>query len=342
MNAKHWLLAMAAATLLFPLACPCWAQSKVIPVGHVRELQAYLDAVEIYAPIRCRNLAVYPVRLRGGTTLGGSWLTMDEALRRGELIVSEQRGGGRVPVVSMENRSRSHHIFIMAGEILAGGKQTRTLRQDVVLSPGERINVKVFCVEEHRWRGDEKFMAGESLVPQSIHKQLRKGADQASIWDEVSRNNRALGAENATGSLLLALKSEKVARELSDIRSQIMPEVPRDAVGFVFLHGRQAVAAEFFGRPEVARVLLPKLVDAYAVDFVLQQKGRAPVHPSPDNVAIRFFQQVQRSRSHHVDTPGSGSGIQTRTRSLIGEGVSLAERLVHYGVQIEDRVLPLR
>lgn len=247
-----------------------------------------------------------------------------------------------MPVVTVENRSRRDHVLIMSGELLSGGKQTRTVRQDVVLAPGQQIDLRVYCVEAHRWQGKSQLMAGGSLLPQSIHKELRRGADQSRIWSEVAGNNAALGAENRTGSLELALKSPGVRSRLSDVRARITPEVPSDSVGFIFVSGGRAAGADFFGRPDMATALLPKLLDAYSVDFVLKRTTDSRVDGSAQqDTAIAFFERIRRAGSRRTTTPGSGAGISTRTGGLLGDGVSLGGIVVHYGVQIEQRIIPL-
>jgi len=311
---------------------------------HVPELSRYLDRVQISEPVTYRSLAVYPILTRGGDELRGGWLTLDEAVSRGDLEVTEKGGGGSVPVVLVHNRSRSDHVFIMSGEVLSGGKQTRTVRQDVVLSPGQEIELKVYCVEARRWKGDAKLSAGKALVPQSIQQELRRGADQQRIWSEVERNNRALSAENATGSLERALKSAPVQKELREVRVHIVPKVPRDTMGFIFVDRRRnrAVGADFFGRDDLARELLPKLLESYAVDLVVIPKHRGHHHGNDDHdAAIDFFERIRRVGSSRTDTPGSGAGIRTRSGGLLGDGVSLGGTLVHYGVQTGERVVPL-
>jgi len=310
--------------------------------GHVPELAGYLEDVQIAEPVVFRGLAVYPILLRGGQRLRGGWLTLDEAISRGVLVVSE-KGSGSVPLVVVENRSRDQHVFIMTGEVISGGKQTRTVRSDVVLAPGQRIELGVFCVEAHRWQGEEKFSAGNALLPQSIQQELRRGADQGQMWFEVARNNAALDAENATGSLEVALRSRPVQEKLSEVRQHIVPKLPEGTMGFIFVDRGRPLGAEFFGRGDLARALLPKLLDSYAVDCVLVYKTlpaeEARVHG--DGGAIEYFKRVCRAGSQRTDTPGSGAGIRTRGGGLLGDGVSLGGVLVHYGVQIQDRIVPL-
>jgi hypothetical protein len=310
--------------------------------NHVPELAAYLDRVQIAEPVVYRQLAVYPILLEGDVRLRGQWLTLDAAVARGVLSVTEKPGGGSVPEVTVENRSRTDHVFIMTGEIISGGKQTRTVRSDVIVAPGQRINLSVFCVEARRWEGGKDFSGGKMLLPQSIQKELRKGADQSRVWSEVARNNAALEAENATGSLELALRSDRVREKLGEVRRRIVPGVPEGTMGFIFVNRGRPLGAEFFGDDELARSLLPKLLDSYAVDCVVI----GPIWPrreSPKdhNAAIEYFRRVCRAGSRRSQTPGSGAGMKTRSGGLLGDGASLAGTLVHYGVQIQDRVIPL-
>jgi hypothetical protein len=309
---------------------------------HVRELARYLDGVKIAAPIVCRQLAVYPILVDNVPLLRGRWLTLDGAVARGVLAVSE-KGGGSVPVVWVENRSRDEYVFLMTGEVIAGGMQTRTVRNDIVLAPGQKIDLDVYCVEAHRWSGAKGFSGGKIMLPQSIQGELRKGADQTKVWSEVARNNASLHAENATGSLELALKAAPVREKLYEVRRKIVPEIPRGTVGFIFLDMRgraRGVGLELFGSEDLAREMLPKLLDSYAVDYVLLKGEEGADANTANNEAIDFFQGVCRAGSDRSRTPGSGSGIRTREGGLLGDGVSLESALVHYGVQVGVRVVP--
>ncbi len=305
------------------------------------ELASYLDRVEIAEPIGYRGLAVYPVLLEREVDLGGRWLTLDEALARGALVVTE-KGGGSVPVVLVENRGHDEHVLILSGEVLSGGKQTRTIRQDVIVAPGQRVELSVFCVEAHRWEGGGTFSAGQLMVPPSIQLALRRGTDQETIWAEVARNNAALRAENPTGSLELAMKSAPVRERLDEVRRAMVPNLPRGTMGFLFLHRGRALGAECFGREHLARALFPKLLDSYAVDCVVLASGDADSAWRHDHrPAIEFFERVCRAGSDRAATPGTGAGIRTRAGDLFGNGVSLGGTLVHYGVQATHRIVPM-
>ncbi len=309
---------------------------------HIHELARYLDGVKIAAPMVCRQLAVYPILVDNVPLLRGHWLTLDEALSRGVLVVSE-KGGGSVPVVWVENRSRDEYVLLMTGEIIAGGMQTRTIRNDVVLAPGQKSDLEVFCVEAHRWSGAKAFSGGKIMLPQSIQGELRGGASQGKVWSEVARNNASLGTENATGSLELAVNAAPVRNRLDEIRRKVVPEIPRGTTGFIFLDVRdrsRGVGLELFGSEDLARRMLPKLLDSYAVDYVLLKGEGGADAKTTNHEAIDFFERVCRAGSQRSQTPGSGSGLRTRESGLLGDGVSLDGVVAHYGVQVGRRVAP--
>ncbi|MCS7304867.1 MAG: hypothetical protein NZ602_07145 [Thermoguttaceae bacterium] len=310
--------------------------------AHVPELATYLDQVQIGEPIWYRHLAVYPLFLERGVHLEGRWLTLDEAMRRGVLVVTE-KDGGSVPVVWVENRSRDEYVFIMRGEILSGGKQTRTVRQDVILAPGQRVELDVFCVERGRWHGEEKFKPSYQMAPLAVKKRIAQGEGQQSIWESVRGLAGALQAATPSEDLAKALDAPHVRQDLDKVRKEIVPRIPARTMGFLFLQGRRPVGADMFGDAQIARELFPKLLDAYAVDCILLHKDiPGAERAGADREAIEFFKRIVRAGSQRARTPGSGAGIRTDALGLVGGGVSFGGTLVHYGVYVRhEPIVPL-
>ena len=229
------ILASAACLGLVILGNSYAQEQRPSTDKHVRELARYLDSVKIAEPVVYQHLAVYPILAEDVPRLRGRWLTADAAIARGVLEVSE-KGGGSVPLLRVENRSKDEYVFLMTGEVIAGGMQTRTIRHDVVLAPGQMIDLEVFCVEAHRWAGEAKFSGGsKTMLPQSIQGKARGGANQSEIWSEVARNNKALKAENATSSLDQALKSAACAEQTGRSAAE---NRPRDSTRHHWLHLR--------------------------------------------------------------------------------------------------------
>ncbi|MGO9109073.1 MAG: ARPP-1 family domain-containing protein [Thermoguttaceae bacterium] len=340
MRVPHLILTVALSLLGFSTIGGTASAQRPPTDRHVAELGQFLNGVKITAPIVEQRLAIYPVLVDDVPLLHGAWQTLDEAIARGTLAIHE-KDGGSVPVVSVENRSKEAYILLMMGDVIKGGMQTRTVRYDTVLGPGQWLDLEVFCVEARRWNGDPVFSAANAKVPQSIQNELRRGASQGEVWQHVAGNNASLGAENATGSLEMALKSASVEEKLDAVRKRVVPEIPRGTVGFIFVHDSRAVGAEFFGREELARAEFPQLLDSYAVDYVLLS-GRDIRRSDErnDNVAISFFERVCRAGSQRAKTPASGAGIRTQADGLLGDGVSLDSTLVHYGIQVERKAVP--
>ncbi len=335
-------LVLATFAVAAYLAAPIESASAQRPTTdrHVSELARYFNGVKIAAPIIEQGLAVYPVLVEDVPLLKGNWQTLDEAIDHGTLVIRE-KGGGSVPTVSVENRSRETYILLMTGDVIKGGMQTRTVRHDTVLGPRQRIDLDVFCVEAQRWEGGATFSAGKMQAPQSIKGEIRGGGSQSEVWSQVAENNRSLGTENGTHSLELAVQAPAVRNKLDAVRKRIVPEVPRGTVGFIFTSTKGAVGAEFFGSEVLARAELPQLLDSYAVDYVIRGKPIAVFRNIlPDNkAATSFFERICSAGSDRTKMAGSGAGIRTDAAGMLGDGVSLGSTLVHFGVQVERKVV---
>src|ERR1700730_9514756 len=130
----------------------------------------------VLEPIRHGNLTVFPV-VASKSYPTGEFLTLDEGLRSGEVVVTEygnvrglirRRPPGMTPAIPREgaevnrlvlvNNSR-RPLLLLAGEIVAGGKQDRVIGKDrIVPAESDPVDLSVFCVEPGRWVGtSEQF-----------------------------------------------------------------------------------------------------------------------------------------------------------------------------------------
>jgi hypothetical protein len=132
----------------------------------------------VLSPVSYRNLTIFPVRGRD-LAAAGDYLTLDEGLRRGTVIVTEkgtenfaaagrhpQRNGARqqritarrggdgatVNELALINKS-GKKLLLLAGEVVVGGKQDRIVQEDRVIPPvSTPVALDVFCVEQGRWQ----------------------------------------------------------------------------------------------------------------------------------------------------------------------------------------------
>ena len=125
----------------------------------------------ISAAISFKNLTVFPV-VSDEPTSTDEFITLDEGLRSGKVIITELGADGRsrrirrngrirddadVNKLAVTNRS-GKMLVLIAGELLVGGKQDRIVGNDcIVSSTNKPVPINVFCVEHGRWSEEASF-----------------------------------------------------------------------------------------------------------------------------------------------------------------------------------------
>src|SRR6201998_363142 len=132
-------------SLAFVFAAPHTIKPPQRPEGDWRILD----------PVTYENIAIFPV-VSGSSQDTSSFLTLEEGLASGEVIVSERgaaglvrnRGqigprslpqydsGASVNQLVLINRSR-RPLLLLAGELVSGGKQDRIIAKDRIVPVGE-------------------------------------------------------------------------------------------------------------------------------------------------------------------------------------------------------------
>src|SRR5262249_51311246 len=161
--------------------------------------------------IRHGNMTIFPVvSTRSHDT--GQFLTLDEGLRSGEVVVTEAgsatplirprhghpwpeghtQGGAEVNRLVLINNSK-RPVLLLAGEIVTGGKQDRVIGKDRIVPPeSDPVDLSVFCVEPGRWVGrSAKFDAPASatgfMVQPSVRAKAMADKDQEQVWNAVGK-----------------------------------------------------------------------------------------------------------------------------------------------------------
>ena len=137
---------------------------------HLRRVQAGQEVsgsgYTVLDPIRNGSLTVFPV-VAAKSYSTGQFLTLDEGFRSGEVVVTEygnvrglvrgqsgppvQHDGAEVNRLVLINNSK-RPLLLLAGEIVAGGKQDRVIGKDrIVPAESDPVDLNVFCVEPGRW-----------------------------------------------------------------------------------------------------------------------------------------------------------------------------------------------
>ncbi|HEX6824648.1 MAG TPA: DUF6569 family protein [Candidatus Sulfotelmatobacter sp.] len=174
---------------------------------------------KVLDPIRHGNLTVFPV-VTAKSYPTGEFLTLDEGLRSGEVIVTEsgavqglirrhpnsgiRHDGAQVNRLVLVNNSK-RPLLLLAGEVVSGGKQDRVIGKDrIVPAESDPVDLSVFCVEPGRWvTTSEHFGASEALyggvvnsakapppmaimVQPSVRAKAMADKNQQAVWDAVN------------------------------------------------------------------------------------------------------------------------------------------------------------
>ncbi len=155
-------------------------------------------------PVIYENITIFPVVSSTGQDTS-PFLTLDEGLSSGEVIVSEQgaaglartrdgrlvtvpqyNSGASVNQLVLINRSK-RPLLLLAGELVSGGKQDRIIGKDRIVRVGsDPLPLDVFCVEHGRWTGaSSQFGASKTIVHPSVREQAAVAQNQNEVWDAV-------------------------------------------------------------------------------------------------------------------------------------------------------------
>jgi hypothetical protein len=169
-------------------------------------------------PITYENLTVFPV-VSSSDRDTAAFLTLDEGLATGEVVVREQgsegmarnrdgRGGITRPTYStgasvnqlvLINRSK-RPLLLLAGELVSGGKQDRIIGKDRLVPVGaDPLPLDVFCVEHGRWSAGASFTDAKTIVHPSVREQAAVENDQGKVWGAV-RGGTTANAEVSAAS----------------------------------------------------------------------------------------------------------------------------------------------
>jgi hypothetical protein len=164
----------------------------------------------ILDPVTYENISLFPVV--GGSQDTSSFLTLEEGLASGEVLVTEQ-GGERLirnrgevrPIAVPQSSSASVNqlvlinrskrpLLLLAGELVSGGKQDRIIGKDRIVPVGaEPLPLDVFCVEHGRWTGSSsQFVASKTIVHPSVREQAAVNQEQTQVWAAVAGGTTAM------------------------------------------------------------------------------------------------------------------------------------------------------
>jgi hypothetical protein len=254
---------------LFAIVITMFAVTAMLCL-QLRRVQAGQEPASGYTvlePIRNGSLTVFPV-VAAKSYATGQFLTLDEGFRSGEVVVTEygsirglvrrhstptvQQNSAEVNRLVLINNSK-RPLLLLAGEIVAGGKQDRVIGKDRIVPPeSDPVDLSVFCVEPGRWvassdhfgasgatYGAAKGVAGGGgvaggaasgtlMAQPSVRAKAMGDKDQGQVWAEVRKQQQSMAVEvmeaapsPATADPIRSTSSYAVVMENKDVKEKV-------------------------------------------------------------------------------------------------------------------------
>src|SRR5580704_6161085 len=213
-------------------------------------------------PVAYENITIFPV-VSSMTQDTSPFLTLDEGLSSGEVVVSEQgaaglartRDGRPVPVPQYAGASVNQLVLInrgkrplllLAGELVSGGKQDRIIGKDRIVPVGsEPLPLDVFCVEHGRWTGaSSEFGQAKTIVHPSVREQAAVAQNQNEVWNAV-RSGTLATPRAASGGVAVGPPPPAPLSSVA-IGDAIATSAPTQAYAKIYEGGRVGASVDGF------------------------------------------------------------------------------------------------
>ncbi len=305
------------------------------------EITRLISRISVGRPYRVRNLMVFPLYVsRTGDDY--DYKSLDEAIDRGYLDVLE-KGEGRVSEISVENKSK-YYIFLMAGEIIGGGKQNRVIAADVLLRPHSgMVSIPVYCVERGRWVVKTKrFYSENTIVTNKLRKLAQEKNNQADVWKEVTDVASANRVSSKTGNFQEIYADEEVQKRIKVYEDGLI-RLPRRTVGIVATVNNRIVGADIFCNEKLFDKLWRKLLKANSLDAVTDYDDAKKIPSWLDRKAIaQFLNRVYRAGFFDEDGVDLGKITKVKGNGLDGAGLIYDGEVIHLNLVPEKYVMKVR
>jgi len=287
----------------------------VLPDGEEKRQpeQLAVDGVLIGHPLAFCNLTIFPLYLRKVEDVP-DYITLREAQEKGLVVVREtgasdglqmgqqsRQGGAQVNAVVIENKSK-RPLYILAGEVIIGGKQDRVVTRDTIVPAGAKKTVEVCCVEQGRWsprgRDEGKTFKASKCVAQACLRRVTQHLGQKGqgvVWKNVEKVARELKAISATQTYKEVLeKTETLAEKYEAAFRKALAE-KKEVCGFVVAINGKIELCDLFCSPKLLAKFSDMLLRGYAVDAVAARTDKA-WRPATLQDAKKFVEELLAAR----------------------------------------------
>jgi len=301
-------------------------------------IQKFLDSIKVGAKQSHRNMTLYC--LLAADEAGANFLTLDQALSRSALTITETSEAGCVPELKVVNKSR-RKVLMLEGEELVGARQNRVLNVTVLIAPNSETTIPVSCVEQGRWsyrsrefRSESRSMSAamKKRMNQSVTANMKRHgsylSNQALVWEEIaSKYERMATPRSDTGAMADLFEAH---REAGDQYLKAFGPVDHQ-VGIIVFIDNVPAGLEIIPKFDVFAQLHKKLVRSYIMDALETELSGEDRRSHPSRAAVdRILTETKQSL------------IERRASVALGQDIRLeSDKIAATGLEFEGQVLQL-
>jgi hypothetical protein len=310
------------------------------------EVKEFFSGIKVGARQSHQNMTLYC--LLAAKESDTDFLTLDEALDKEALVISEVSEGGAVPELKVSNRS-NRKVLLLDGEELVGAKQNRVLNVTILIAANSDAVIPVSCVEQGRWSYRSRKFGSES---RSMSAQMRKSksetvamnlrhtgqfrSDQGAVWREIEDKFERLSTAPSPTTAMADLY--EAHREFTEDYMKAFHPVGNQTGMAVFIDGKLA-GVELLGRFDTLTKTHSKLVHSYVMDAletvgstVKIERGRSK------STAIRVLESAARALVEKRKSVALGNDIRMESDKLLGAGLEFEGQVLQVSIFLKDEI----
>jgi hypothetical protein len=315
---------------------------RKMPGGSVNTAQIVVDALQqiTFGTLsEHHNLGILPLLVRQAR--GPSYLTLDEAMAKGRISITEVTEAGQVPELTVKN-SGDAAVLIVDGEELVGAKQNRVINLTMLIPEHRTMTIPVSCVESGRWRHVSstftasprvQFAEGRAAkmhnVTASLHHHNSRQSNQGEVWDLIAGKAARLDAVSPTSAMSSIYDSHE--ESIADFVRAFTPI--ENQVGAVFFVDGCVAGLDLFDAAGTWQKVAHKLVRSYALDAIDRRTERrgnpSGSQPDAESAARAFCASLASSPASVFPAAGEGEDVRVTGVSHVGAALVADGRAVH-------------
>ena len=291
------------------------------------------------------NMGIFP--LFTSINHAPQYLTLKEALEKRLLTITEVSQSGSVPELKVQNRA-AIPVLLLDGEELAGAKQNRVLNTTILLKENSETIIPVSCTEQGRWAfASREFSESGNImnrnvrskkvssVSRSLEESREYKADQGAVWEGIHYCMSEANVRSQTGAMRDVFESKT-----GNLKGYLdaFQYIPHQKGSFVMVNGTVA-GFDILSLSSAYEMIHPKLVKSYAMDALLQKKGKGD--GASIDKAKSFIKEVTQCEEKRYESIGHGWDHRFERKTIVGSSLVYQEKVIHmafFKIDEEERV----